>query len=113
MNETTGTGRPQRRSQITGTWHKTSQKFDEYQSNNPNVPAWMRIGFFCYAHMRVGGVCETSPDELARRIGVSKTNLSREVRKAILNGFLAEGSTSHRLIAPANSIEMTGSLGRK
>lgn len=86
---------------VPGGWYWAGRKWTERQSKNPDLPGWLRIAHYCYAHVRPDNHCPVPRGELARFVGKDDRETRRDIQKAVRNGYLAEGSCSRCLIAPS------------
>lgn len=91
---------------IAGGWFAMGRKFCERQWKNPSNHKWQRVAYYCYAHMKPGGRCELAPYELQDAMESSKGNVGKQIRRAIDEGWLAEGSGERCLIAPTYEVQM-------
>lgn len=108
--EGTAKGRPVN---IAGDYYFASCNFDERQSKNTRLPKWLRISHYARAHMRVNSRdVKQRPDTLAKAMGMTTSNLSRDIATAMEYGYLAKGSTASCLKLPANEVDKKGSRGR-
>ena len=90
---------------IAGGWFAMGKKFCERQSKNPSNYKWQRLAFYCYANMKPGGRCELGPGLLQDFMESSKGNVGKMIRRAVDEGWLAEGSGERCLIAPTYDVQ--------
>ena len=76
-----------------------SRKWFERQSKS-TLPAWQRISYYCYAHMRSDRHCPLASDELTRLVGKELKEVRRDIKLAIERDFLAYESNDRCLVAP-------------
>lgn len=84
------------------------RKRAERQSKNTSYPVWARIGFYCEAHMRNDGHCPLRAGQLATDMGCSVKRVREEVKRAIAEGELREGSIDRCLIAQDETLYEVG-----
>lgn len=99
-------GKPDKRTFIAGGWVAMGRSFCLRQSKNEANQKWQRVAFYCYAKMKPGGVCELKAGELCDAVGSTPTNVYKLIGRAVSEGWLSDGSTPRRLVAPWHDVQM-------
>jgi hypothetical protein len=96
-------------------WAKHFQRSWQERAGDPRLSLWLRVACLAYGHHLGNGHATFGPSEVRLSLSTvtkhgevrppASSDVTRAIRTAVRNGWLAEGSGARCLVVPGHAIE--------